>query len=1525
LARLATLLLATLLIALGLPTTAHAADTAATISKEIVGGPATYKVGDTVTYRLTVQCSSLVGPCGIGTVTDVFDPNLQLSLADVVLPTTTEGGGTPPVMAKSLDGNTLKIVIGTASQPFLDGPAMDILVTAKVKSYPIESAGEIPNSAKIDITNGAGDSAGPVVIKVAPLAKDWGLAKAVANRAAPAPGETVTFRINFTRPTGSGGVDIASAVLTDKLPADLEFVSATSQYPTVAGTYDATAHTVTWNVPSLPANSAMNCSASGCTSYFTAYVTVRIPPNGITSATPAAGTTYTNHASADVTYADDTTAVLKDSASVSTEAPKISIESLKQGPSTVAPGGTIEWRLYTANNCNTSLLNATIIDTLPLDASGGPVVGSLELFRRYPGYQPISPSGKGVNFAFSTDGVTWTGDYAWNSALGTPTTLAVPPTAKFVKLWVTALAPGEALDIQLRGTVPADASLDAELNNCLVFSADGLAPQASKCVRTTVDEITTRITPYKAETLNAPGQLSVVPGEVFQWRIGFTATGSMPIATATVSDLLPKQFELLGVDCFTSHGTGGGTGGAVVGGPCGKYPVPGYTAVPQPDGSTLITFKDITLPDLANQNDIGHGIYLKVRVRPGTSIATYTNEVKVSTNSAITTCSEGYYASYRADDTTDIDGDGVTAESVCVYPDTLPVVEAAAVELTKWDIGTLPNVFEGTGTATPPSGVSETECPDWNGYTRYPCVAVTMPGDEFKYRLRLQNLGNVPLTDYVVYDILPVVGDTGVGQLLSTGERGTEWSPELTGPITLSGLSTTTNSGYVVEYNLTSNPCRPELNTSTPDASWQAGCDHTWYTAATLPDGDWTKVKSFRIRMFTDSQTWAPAGLLVFDVPMRAPLSAPQSKADPLDLSVAWNSAAQRVYRTSVSGKQWMKPSEPRKVGIIVPFTLIKVSVGDRVWYDADADGVQDAGETPAKGVRVILKDADGVQVDETTTNAAGHYWFVNLEPETKYSLEFTLPSDYRWTTANASTGTDATDSDVDSLGKVSFTSPEYEVGGTNNAPGAPDLTDDPSLDAGLVYSPPLNLVLTKELIGNGPFYSGTTVKFTVAPSNEGPADAKAGWSVTEVPQTGLTITALDGGADYDCAVSSLSCVSSKVLAARATGAPITVTAVIASGFVGTLHNVAYVAPAADEIPETNPLVVPRDALVDTRETRTDNDAQAELKVASLVSVGDHVWWDHDRDGAQGAGELPVAGVKVNLLDASGGVLKTTTTDAAGHYFFADLVPGASYSIEFVKPAGASFTSVGISTDASADAADSDADVVTGRAAFVAPASGANLTAAGKADNPTLDAGLVSFNLVLTKALATTGEIRAGMQVTFTLVPRNEGPSAALSGWSITDLVPANTVLLYAIGEGYDCNGAVCTLSAPLAPGASGPALNVVVKVVSDFSGLIKNVAYVSPSATDVSETNPLAVPAADADTVASATDNDAQASFEVLPGVVDDLTDEDGDGDDDGDGDVLAFTGSGGVTTLLFVGLLALAAGVGLRLRSRRSANNHF
>ena len=50
-----------------------------------------------------------------------------------------------------------------------------------------------------------------------------------------------------------------------------------------------------------------------------------------------------------------------------------------------------------------------------------------------------------------------------------------------------------------------------------------------------------------------------------------------------------------------------------------------------------------------------------------------------------------------------------------------------------------------------------------------------------------------------------------------------------------------------------------------------------------------------------------------------------------------------------------------------------------------------------------------------------------------------------------------------------------------------------------------------------------------------------------------------------------------------------------------------------------------------------------------LVSIGDFVWFDTDRDGVQDSGESPVEGVVVNLIDPDdGSVVANTTTDADG-------------------------------------------------------------------------------------------------------------------------------------------------------------------------------------------------------------------------------------------------------------------------------------
>ncbi|WP_425558630.1 SdrD B-like domain-containing protein [Catenulispora subtropica] len=74
------------------------------------------------------------------------------------------------------------------------------------------------------------------------------------------------------------------------------------------------------------------------------------------------------------------------------------------------------------------------------------------------------------------------------------------------------------------------------------------------------------------------------------------------------------------------------------------------------------------------------------------------------------------------------------------------------------------------------------------------------------------------------------------------------------------------------------------------------------------------------------------------------------------------------------------------------------------------------------------------------------------------------------------------------------------------------------------------------------------------------------------------------------------------------------------------------------------------------------------------IQIGNYVWFDGDHDGIQDAhstNEVPLAGATVNLLDANGKQVATTTTDAAGEYYFGgvgakyQLTRGAKYTVQF--------------------------------------------------------------------------------------------------------------------------------------------------------------------------------------------------------------------------------------------------------------------
>jgi len=141
------------------------------------------------------------------------------------------------------------------------------------------------------------------------------------------------------------------------------------------------------------------------------------------------------------------------------------------------------------------------------------------------------------------------------------------------------------------------------------------------------------------------------------------------------------------------------------------------------------------------------------------------------------------------------------------------------------------------------------------------------------------------------------------------------------------------------------------------------------------------------------------------------------------------------------------------------------------------------------------------------------------------------------------------------------------------------------------------------------------------------------------------------------------------------------------------------------------------------------------------------------------------------------------------------------------------------------------------------------------------------LNLSLTKSVTSAGPYYGGANVTYKLVPHNDGPVDSLGGWSVTEVLPEGSTLVGLSGDGYACfTNLVCTSSTTLAAGADGNPITVVVQIPTDLTGQFKSVAYVSPAENETTETNPLVVPTIDTDTVASATDNDTEAVIDVLP-----------------------------------------------------------
>ena len=96
----------------------------------------------------------------------------------------------------------------------------------------------------------------------------------------------------------------------------------------------------------------------------------------------------------------------------------------------------------------------------------------------------------------------------------------------------------------------------------------------------------------------------------------------------------------------------------------------------------------------------------------------------------------------------------------------------------------------------------------------------------------------------------------------------------------------------------------------------------------------------------------------------------------------------------------------------------LKAAIGNRVWIDVDADGIQDAGEVGLPGVAVRLYAASNTvtPVASATTDSSGLYLFDCVLPG-MYFVEFDCPAGYKLSPGNVA-GNDLIDSDADPVSK---------------------------------------------------------------------------------------------------------------------------------------------------------------------------------------------------------------------------------------------------------------------------------------------------------------------------------------------------------------------------------------------------------------------------------------------------------------------------------------------------------------------------
>ena len=496
--------------------------------------------------------------------------------------------------------------------------------------------------------------------------------------------------------------------------------------------------------------------------------------------------------------------------------------------------------------------------------------------------------------------------------------------------------------------------------------------------------------------------------------------------------------------------------------------------------------------------------------------------------------------------------------------------------------------------------------------------SVMRQGEDGQFRITPTNSGNADLSDMTVYGILPHVGDTSVQ---GGASRDSEWEPTITGPIQVGTGSGIDPSQVTIEYSTSFNPCRGEvINQGDTMAASPAGCDNNW----TATPASWSDVKSYRIYI-NGKATPIKAGA---SIPLIVPIKAPDNAT-----GIAYESVA--IAATQASNNRAILPTEPIKVALVVALDVAlnktvvsdadNLAPGDNVTFRIDAGnsgqgkapGVKVAEAFPAGTTFVSAEShlctsgyTSGVPGECSTGGAAGTFDGIT------WKLGDMLAGQHAslYVTVTLDQGTDGKTLE----NTASFVNPpEYDQNPNNNSAKA-------------------SISVKHRLSGKVYYDANDSSSYT--DGEEGFKDITVELLRPDGSVVATTTTDADGNYSF--------------------------TRLAAGDYTVKVTKAGAIA----DLTQTEDPDATKDSTSGTVTLNAGNPVQENINFGYVKkhSISGTVYLDQNRDKTKDGGDIAQSGVTVKLVDGSGAVVATTTTDADGNYSFTGLNDG-TYTVQVDK------------------------------------------------------------------------------------------------------------------------------------------------------------------------------------------------------------------------------------------------------------------